>query len=384
MMMQKANYHENYVGPRAIFDQDFIPHSILHRQKEERSLFSMVKDSFTDNFSINVLYQGIEGIGKKVIINKVIRDLNNFHENDLNMWKIKVNCQEKNLEDLIISILSEIDKIYDFKIDFYQILNCNLSDLWKLFKLACQKIEFKPIFVFNNIEHLDPKIFRKFIQYGREANISLISTINKILRPSSYELYNQFDFKVNLNYFSYNQLHEILQQRVYLSFLQDIDKELIEYITDLIFEHYVPVPGKGVEILKELYPFLKESTSQNLGLFEIIQNQFDPLQMSDEFSMLSYISEEELLTIIFLDNLSNFFLNKKKYYINISELKELYFVSCENLDYKKSSNEFNGLIKTYQNLGIISNSKNTAEQRFFMTIAPKQLKTIIDTVFTKF
>jgi hypothetical protein len=383
-MIPKAKYHEHYVGPRAIFDQDFIPPSILHRQKEENALFSMIKDSLTDNFSINILYQGIEGIGKKVIINKVIRDLNNFHDNEVNTWKIKVNCQEKNLEELIISILSEIDKIHDFKIDFHQILNCNLSDLWKLFKLACQKIEFKPIFVFNNVENLDPRIFRKFIQYGKEAKISLISTINKILRPSSYELYSQFDFKVNLNYFSYNQLYDILQQRFSLSFLQDIDKELIEYITDLIFEHYVPVPGKGVEILKELYPFLKECTSQNFGLFEIIQNQFDPLQMSDEFSMLSYISEEELLTLIFLDNLSNFFLKKRNYYINMSELKELYFVACENLDYKKSNNEFNSLIKTYQNIGIISNSRNTIERRFFMTIAPKQLKTIIDTVFTKF
>ena len=383
-MMPKAKYHEGYVGPRAIFDRDFIPPNILHRQKEERSLFTMIKDSLTDSFNVNILYQGIEGIGKKVIINKVIRDLNNFHENDMNMWKIKVNCQEKNLEELIISILSEIDKIQGFKIDFHQILNCDLSDLWKLFKLACQKIEFKPIFVFNNIEHLDPKIFRKFIQYGREAKISLVSTINKILRPSSYDLYSQIDFKVNLNYFSYNQLHDILQQRVSLSFLQDIDKELIEYITDLIFENYVPVPGKGVEILKELYPFLNDRPSQNFGLFEIIQNQFDPLQMSDEFSMLSYISEEELLTLIFLDNLSNFFLKKKIYYINISELKELYFVACENLDYKKSNNEFNDLIKTYQNIGIIRNSKNTSEQRFFMTIAPKQLKTIIDTIFTKF
>jgi Cdc6-like AAA superfamily ATPase len=102
MMMPTAKYHEDYVGPRAIFDQDFIPPTILHRQKEERSLFSMIKDSFTDNFSINILYQGIEGIGKKVIINKVVRDLNNFHDNNVNMWKIKVNCQEKNLEEIII------------------------------------------------------------------------------------------------------------------------------------------------------------------------------------------------------------------------------------------------------------------------------------------
>ena len=383
-MIAKAKYSENYVGPKAIFDQDFIPPTILHRQKEEHSLLSMIKDSLTDDFSINILYQGIEGIGKKVVINKVLRDLNNFHDKNMGIWKIKVNCQEKNLEDLIISILSEIDKAYDFNIDFHQILNCNLSDLWKIFKLACQKIEFKPIFVFNNIEHLDPKIFNKFLQYGRETKISFLSTINKILRPSSYDLYSNFDLKVNLNYFSYNQLFDILRQRTSLSFLQDIDRELIEYITDLIFEHYVPVPGKGVEILKELYPNIKENKPLSFGLFEIIQNQFDSNQMFDEFSMLSYIAEEELLNIIFLDNLSGFFLNKNHYYIKLNELKDLYYISCENLDYKKSNQEFDKIIKTYQNIGIIKNSKHTLEERFFMTIAPRQLKTIMDTIFTKF
>ena len=263
-------------------------------------------------------------------------------------------------------------------------MNCNLSDLWKIFKLACQKIEFKPIFVFNNIEHLDPKIFNKFLQYGRETKISFLSTINKILRPSSYDLYSNFDLKVNLNYFSYNQLFDILRQRTSLSFLQDIDRELIEYITDLIFEHYVPVPGKGVEILKELYPNIKENKPLSFGLFEIIQNQFDSNQMFDEFSMLSYIAEEELLNIIFLDNLSGFFLNKNHYYIKLNELKDLYYISCENLDYKKSNQEFDKIIKTYQNIGIIKNSKHTLEERFFMTIAPRQLKTIMDTIFTKF
>lgn len=383
-MIPKAKYFENYIGPKAIFDQEFIPPRILHRQKEERSLFSMIKDSLVDNFSINILYHGIEGIGKKVIINKVIRDLNNLQDNNIDSSKIRINCQEKSLEELIISILSEIDKAHNFTIDYHQILNCNLADLWNLLKLACKKIEFKPIFVFNNIEYLDPKVFRKFLQYGKEANISLISTMNKVLRPSSYELYNKFDMKVNLNYFSYNQLSDILQQRFSLSFLQDVDKELIEYITDLIFEHYVPVPGKGIEILKELYPILKENKSQNFGLFEIIQNQFDSLSMPDEFSWLSYISEEELLTIIFLDNLSNFFLNKKNFYINLTELKDLYNISCENLGYRKSREELNNLIQTYQNIGIMSNSKNTIEERFFMTISPKQLKAIIDTVFTRF
>ena len=61
-MISEAKYKENYVGPKAIFDRDFIPPNILHRQKEEHSLFSMIKDSIKDDFRSKILFQGIEGI----------------------------------------------------------------------------------------------------------------------------------------------------------------------------------------------------------------------------------------------------------------------------------------------------------------------------------
>ncbi len=386
--------NSSYVGPRALFNAHYVPPKILYRNREEKSLFSILKDSFSDDFSLSILYQGIQGIGKQVIINKVIRDLSDLNTELLN---IQVDCREKNLEEIIISLLTKIGQNQNINFNFKNIINSNISNLWNLFKLTCRKVDQNLVFIFNNIEYLESEIFKKFIQYGKDTNVNLLATVNQVLKPSTLDLLSEFDLKKKLNYFTYKELFDILKQRVSLTFLREIDIELVEFITDLIFEHYVPVPGKGIEILREIYPVLNQQVSlNNLEISEILRNQFDSLQATDEFSMLSYISEAELLTIIFLDNLSNHFLKNSNLYITIKELKELYFVSCESLDYEKNMEEFKNLITTLRNIGILNASKKNDINDFryfnenilnynfyFMVINPKQLKAIVDAIFNK-
>jgi len=169
------------------------------------------------------------------------------------------------------------------------------------------------------------------------------------------------------------------------------------YITDLICEQHVPVPGKGIEILRDIYPILKNNNGTcNFELLEICQNEFDIFQISDEFSIINYLSEEDILTIIFLDNLSNYFISKMNYYISFNELLELYELSCESLGYSKNNNEFQSLIGEMLNMGVIKPSqrsnckksmynifKNLSCDFFFILINPKQIKIIIDTIFNQ-
>jgi len=393
-MISTPKVNNSYVGPRALFDAHYVPPKILYRNREEKSLFSILKDSFLDDFSLSILYQGIQGIGKQVIINKVIRDLSNLNTTFLN---IQIDCREKNLEEIIISLLTKIGQNQNTNFNFKSIINSNISNLWNLFKLTCRKVDQNLVFIFSNIEHLEPEIFKKFLQYGKDTSVNFIATVNQALKPSTLDLISEFDLKKKLNYFSYKELFDILKQRVSLTFLREVDKELVEFITDLIFEHYVPVPGKGVEILREIYPVLNQQVSlNNLEISEILRNQFDSLQVTDEFSMLSYISEAELLTIIFLDNLSNHFSKNSNLYITIKELKDLYFVSCESIDYEKDMEEFKNLITTLRNIGILNASKknNLNDYRnfsdnilnynfYFMVINPRQLKSILDAIFNK-
>ncbi len=396
-MIIKSNVNKNYIGPKALFDPNYIPPNLLYRKKEENSLFSILNDSISDEFCLNILYHGMNGIGKKAIVNKVVNDLLTHNKDYFKVNKICVDCKEKKIEELLFSLLNEINSYTNINIDYQTILNSNLSHLWNTFKFACNKIDSHLFFIFNNIEYLEPDIFQKFLQFSKETNITLISTVNKFLQPGTMDLLSEFDFKHKLDFFTYQELYSILKQRVLLSFSHEIDKDLIRYITDLICEEYVPVPGKGIEILRDIYPILKSNKgSCNFDLLEICQNEFDTFQISDEFNIINYLSEEDILTVVFLDNLSNLFLSKMKYYMSFNELLECYELSCEYLESSKDINELYSLIEEMLNIGIIKLSKRTQYKNntvngfnkkdynsFFTIINPKQIKVIIDTIFNQ-
>lgn len=397
-MTFKLDLDTNFVGPKALFDPNYIPPHLLYRKKELNSLVSILNDSISDKFSLNILYQGINGIGKRAIANKVINDLSHQNNGDKDIHKICIDCKEKDFEELIFTILPDLLNLSKFKINYDSLLNSNLSHLWNVFKLLCKRIDHKLFFIFTNVEYLTPEIFKKFLQVGKETNITSIYTINKILRPVTINLLPEFDLKKKLNYFNYKELYSILKQRILLTFSHEVDGEIIKYISDLVCEQYVPVPGKGIEILRDLYPLLKNKQKiMNCDLIELCQNNFDQMQIHDEFSMLNYISDEDFLNIIFLDNLSSHFINKMNYYISLKELEELYYVSCESLEYEKSINEFRSLIKDLLNIGIIRPSRKTPRGKksqlldnlencsfYFMVISPNQLKAILDTFFDNY
>jgi hypothetical protein len=387
-MIVNSNLKNNdrYVGPRAIYDPNFIPPQLLFREKEEKTLSSILYDSISDDFSFNALYQGIIGIGKKVMISKVIDDISKHDKTSLNIKKFSIDCRDKNLEELLISLLAEMNKVLNLNISINSIINSDTSHLFSIFKLACKKYEGYLILIFNNIEYLKPGIFKKFLLYGKESNITIISTINNTRRIAALDLLSEFDIKKKLSFFSYNELNSILSARASLTFSHDIDKEMINFMTDLIFEHHVPVPGKGIDIFRELYPLLKEQNEiVQFEMSEICNSQFDFFNASDDFGMLTFISEEDISTILFLDNLANHFLKKSRYYITSNELKTLYDLSCETLECESNVDEFQEIIKTTSNVGILSPSKtsNLDCSSYFLVIGSYQLKAMVDVVFGK-
>ena len=396
-MIVKSETFNDYIGPKALFDVNYVPPKLLYRAKEENYLNSLLNDSLSDNFCCNVLYQGLQGIGKKVIINKVTKDLISQNQLDSIIYEVSVDCKDKNLNEIFFGLISDLSYMCNFELNLTSFLNASVSELWNTFKLITSKITNPLIMVFNNIEDLTPQSFKKFLNYGKETKTTLISTVNRVNRSKTFDLLNEFDYKKKLEFYSYSELLDILKQRVSLTFMHEIDIELIEYITDLIFEHYVPVPGKGIEILKELYPLLKDPKCiSHLDFISLIQNQFDSIQISDEFSLLSYISEEELLIIIFLDNLANFFLRNSNYYITNKKLKELYIISCESIAYNASKTQYNNILQNLRSVGLINISKKSLkfdrtsvfskisdDSHYYLLINPKQLKAIVDSIFGK-
>ena len=334
-----------------------------------------------------------------MVIQKVIKDLLIQNKNYSNIQKINIECKDKSLQEVIIYLLAEIKKKMFLDIQIDTLFNLDISRLWSILKLACKKFNSPLFLLFSNIEYLNPGVFSKFSSLSKESNISIISTVNKVLSASTLELLSHFDLKKKLQPFSYKELHSILQHRAILTFPYEIDGEIVDFMADLTCEHYAPVPGKGIELFRDIYSILKENrTIEQTEMLEICQNQFDTFRDTDDFAMLTYFSEEDLVTTLFLDNLSNYFLKNSKYYINIKQLKDIYELTCENLEYEKDYEEFDNIIKKIDNLGILNLSRknnnlnkprktchnNLLDQdSFFMVISPLQIKTIVDVLFGK-
>jgi len=43
-MIIKSNVNKNYIGPKALFDPNYVPPRLLYRKKEENSLHSILND----------------------------------------------------------------------------------------------------------------------------------------------------------------------------------------------------------------------------------------------------------------------------------------------------------------------------------------------------
>jgi hypothetical protein len=102
-----------------------------------------------------------------------------------------------------------------------------------------------------------------------------------------------------------------------------------------------------------------------------------------------------MLTVLFLDNLTNYFsCHRYKFYISLKDLRELYFLSTESLEYKKKVEEFIQLITNLNNLGIITPSKKhnlppdelllekqTLSSFYFLNVNPSKLRLVVDAIF---
>ncbi|MFO8019281.1 MAG: hypothetical protein R6U96_11640 [Promethearchaeia archaeon] len=383
--IQNKIKNDMFVGPKALFDPNFVPPKLLYRKKEEKALGTLLNDSLLDDFSINILYQGISGIGKKSLIIKVIDELFLRKNRNPDLSVININCLNKTIEEVLYSLLIDVNKKFPCNIDVNRYLNSELTSLWTTFKLALRKHDNDVLIIFTNIDGLSEKTFRKILQYGKEAKIPILSTVNKILQTSTLDLLQDFDLKNKLDYFSYDQLNKILKQRCDLAFPSSLDNELIEFLTDLIFEYYVPVPGKGIDLLKRLYPYLNErKTYTPTDILRISKTQLDTFFSPDELNLLSFLSERDILMLLFLDNLSNHFKYCSSFYITLKELRELYLLSAESIEYSFNKNEFHNALNMLQNIGILSLSKNRtpSSPKFFITIDKDQLKRILDASFS--
>lgn len=348
-------YKDKFIGPRALYDKFYIPDRLVDRKKEEHSLFGLLNDAVVDQFSAQISLFGLKGVGKTVLINKSLKKMTELksinYEN--NVLAIYANCEGKDLEQILFTIINSLAKKLNYDIDSQLILSSDLKRLWNLCKLLISKLKQQIIIFLDSVEYLNPNIINKVCNFAKTESIIVIQSYN--IPKSSPILIdvNQPDYKLELGIYSNKSLLEIGQDRCKVAIKNPVEDELLKYVVDLTSLFDKKVPGSIMKVLRDLYPILEHNriidTSQ---VRDVCRYQFEGFSV-DELGIADFISNSDILERVFLDNICGYFIRSNSYYISSLELQQNYQLACESLEESVSAAKYQSSIKQMQNISLL-------------------------------
>ncbi|TFH29570.1 MAG: hypothetical protein E4G98_03595, partial [Promethearchaeota archaeon] len=131
----------SYVGPRAIFNHNFVPPKIIPRHKKTEVIYGVIQDSLEDNYTTNLALYGLKGAGKNLMMNVIFQwfELQNKAEKTdkgdlLSPIILTVDCDDQELGQIIFTILQELCQIMKVKLKIQEVLSWDTITLWNTFK----------------------------------------------------------------------------------------------------------------------------------------------------------------------------------------------------------------------------------------------------------
>ena len=318
--------------PRALYDPNYVPPKILHRNNELKSLMNIFHSSLNpeDNFNVNAYIYGIRGIGKTVFTKYFIELLKSQTKEIF--IPIYLNTAIKSpLENLRLVV-----ELYSQSIgNDFAYFNTS-QELWSYFHFLRNKSNLPLILIFDNVNPLNQPLYEKFIRYSKDLRISTIATSQipyKLRTKESKIIAESLDFPLKLEIYSSSALFDILSQRISIAFPIELEPHLLEYIVDIVTQFDYFRPSTCITVLKSIFqhlihgnditPTLIRESCIPLLEFPYQGDLHHLLQLDD--------STIELLYLPLLEKIAVYFKNRKNIYITQNELDTLYRITCEEL-----------------------------------------------------
>ena len=130
----------------------------------------------------------------------------------------------------MVSMVLNTPKFEKFDLNENELALLTLPRLWNILKLSCKKSEAYKIFVFQNVENIDPILLIKFLNLGKEMRFSTLTTLNKTNIKTGLDVLSKFDVKKKLGLYKSRQLFDITKNAGHYktnSFISKIDREKI-------------------------------------------------------------------------------------------------------------------------------------------------------------
>ncbi|MFX1294772.1 MAG: AAA family ATPase [Promethearchaeota archaeon] len=371
--------------PRALYDPNYIPPKLLHRNKEITSLFNIFHSSLNpdDQFNINTYIYGIHGVGKTVFTKYFLKLLkSNIEEEFASIYlDLAIKPPKENLR-LLVELYSHS---FSNKFTFLQ----TSEKLWSFFHHLRSKTDTPLILILDNVDHLNQQLYEKIICYSNPLKLSTIAT-SQIPFITCKEKFNGIYKYLNpfkLEIYSSSALLDILSQRIDLAFPIKLNQTISKYIVDIVtqFDHYRP--STCINILRTIYQHLINGGDINIPFIRDTSIHLLEFPFQDDLNCLLQFDDSsiDLFYLPLMEKLAIYFKNEEKVYLNKSELFKLYKITCDEFLLPYNYDQFQKFIDKLVYNGFLYPSQfksNNHETLFFMILNPFRLLEYLEIRFS--
>ncbi|WP_457557576.1 hypothetical protein [Candidatus Harpocratesius sp.] len=335
----------SYIGPRAIFNSNFIPPKIVPRRKKSELIYGILKDALEDEYATNLTLYGLQGAGKNLLLNLIFKWYQSQPINDESCLEIPIiisnDCRDQELGQLLFEILHNLNDKLEIQINLSDVIQWDAISLWNSFKYLVQKSNRPIILYLQRIEYVKEEIIAKILNFAKKTeNLHVITSIDTGNQFYAFNQYTQLDHRIHLNIFSNSELYEITSQRSIMAFHNLLEPEAIKLLVDYIIEYGTKVPGSCINLLKRIYPIVEEQGELlPEDIRKISQYYFEGVSI-DSLAMTDYVMRTSLEERLFLDYLVNYFKSPNNYYISNIEIKKAYQMTADEMGFTLHSREF--------------------------------------------
>ncbi len=340
-----------FIGARSLFDPNFIPPVYIERNKRSNLLQGVITDAIEDQYSTNINFYGLEGIGKNLLVNNFLQEISlkqvkasmkgKSSRNDKNVYILRIDCSENEVEQVFLTMLSQLCSIMKLQLNFNEILKSTPSKLWNSLKLIMDRLENPVILFLQKSENISPFYLTKLYKYAKNSHkIQIITTINTGLQRYSFKQYQGMDHRIQMGLYDIKKLEKITTDRSIMAFEKTLEPDSISLIVDYVSEYDLMVPGACMNLLKEMYPVIHQNGSLTPEVLrKTTQYYFDSYNL-DAITFADFVISSSIEDRLFLEYLLDFFRSKNNYYIPYKDIKQAYSMTCEELGYEILDQEF--------------------------------------------
>ena len=395
-----------FIGPKAIFDPNFIPPVYIPREKVAHQLEGIILDAMDDGYTTNVNLYGLKGVGKNLMINHFIENLaleknilsatvplENGTKNpptsadDLEeqVLFMRVDCSQNNIDQTYLSIIDRLIQNLNISLDLAELIQQSTAKLWHVVKVLVRKVKYPVLLYLQNSEHLGRDYLTTFYAFSKQTrNLQLLTGINSGVQRYSFKHYADMDHRIQMDTYTLSELHRITDDRSKMAFKESISVEAVHMVVDYIQEFDLKVPGACINYLQEVYPIIQNNRELHAeDMRNISQFYFDGFSL-DAFSMADYVVNTNIEDRLFLEYIVNYFQSHDRFYIPFNEIKQAYQMTCEELGFSPKNREFKVSLDKILDAQIIRPSKTYQSESavpHFLTLPLGEVSEIMNMSF---